>query len=343
MSAERQARALAQAATATLILLLTLTACSSGSSAVHASGTDYTPPRNVAFDQLPGVEAAARRARAVRSGTTVTVQIPPARSGFAARDALVYLPPVWFSASGPHLPVLMLLPGEPGGPTDWTDDGAADVIADKFAGAHGGAAPIIVMADATGKEKADTECVNSDRFGQVETYLTVDVPAYVRSTFRAAIGADALAVAGSSAGGTCSTVLALRNPDVFSTFASFSGYATPTYKNDTVARSVPILFDGSEASYLAHDPLTLLATRSYPSTAAWFQSGTDDQHPWAAAMKLAPAARHAGMESVCLRGIPGGHTWTVWQQSLTDALPWLSNRLGLTPAPDEPAGQCSAG
>jgi S-formylglutathione hydrolase FrmB len=324
-----------------MVLCLILTGCSSGSDTSKPPGSGYEARRVVSLDELAQVEADARREGGTSTGSTVTVAIPPTRSGFRARDALVYLPPIWFSAAAPQLPVLLLLPGEPGGPTDWTDDGEADTIAGAFAAMHAGVAPIIVMPDATGQEDADSECINSSRYGNAEIYLTVDVPAYVRATFRAATGPGTLAVAGASAGGTCSTTMALRDPDIFPTFASFSGYATPTYKNETVAESLPILYDGSEAAYLAHDPLSLLKSRTYPASGAWFEAGMGDHAPWAAARELADAARQAAMEDVCLRGIQGGHTWAVWRRSLTDALPWLSARLGLTPRPQPPSADCS--
>ncbi len=240
----------------------------------------------------------------------------------------------------PRLPALLLLPGVPGGPTAWTHEGEADQIADDFASRHDGLAPIIVMPDATGSEDADSECVNSSRFGNAETYLTVDVPAYVRAAFRAASGPGSLAVAGLSAGGTCATVLALRNPGVFQTFASFSGFATPTYLDDTIAASIPILYDGSESAYFGHDPMTLLTRNRYPMTAASFEAGTSDREPWTDAQKLAAASRQAGMPQVCLIGILGGHDWDVWQQSFTAALPWLSARLGLPPGPTRPPTAC---
>jgi S-formylglutathione hydrolase FrmB len=198
-----------------------------------------------------------------------------------------------------------------------------------------------VMPDVTGHEDGDSECVNSSKYGNVETYLTVDVPAYIRATFQAASGPNSLAVAGLSAGGTCSTVLALRNPTVFTTFASFSGFATPTYLDDTVAESIPILYGGSQAAYLAHDPLTLLTHNRYPNSSAWFEAGTSDRQPWNDARRLAAAARQAGMEQVCLLGIPGGHSWEVWKASLTAALPWLAGKLGLTPTPTPSLPGCS--
>jgi S-formylglutathione hydrolase FrmB len=333
-------------ALAAMLAMLTM-GCSSSMRPAPGSGTApqntaYRPPRFIDLNQLAGVETrAAQAGQKLSAGTTVSVDIPATQSGFDARAALVYLPPDWFTPGALPLPMLMLLPGVPGGPTVWTEDGAADLIANGFV-SHGGVAPIIVMPDATGADDNDSECVNSSRFGDVETYLTVDVPAYVRSVFRAASGPQSLAVAGLSAGGTCSTVLALRNPGIFQTFASFSGFDTPTYLDDTVAESVPILYAGSEAAYLAHDPMTLLAHNKYPMMAAWFEAGTGDHQPWADAQQLAAASRQAGMAEVCLIGIPGGHSWEVWQESFSSALPWLSARLGLASSATPAAGRCPA-
>ena len=330
-----------------VLLAILASACASASPSAGSSSRSqpsivYRPPRVIDLPQLAQVEAQAAQANGrVAAGTTVRVDIPASRSAFTARQALVYLPPAWFAPAAPRLPALILLPGEPGGPTDWTDDGDADGIANDFASAHGGVAPIIVMPDATGQEDEDTECINSTRFGEAETYLTVDVPAYLRAAFRAASAPGSLAIAGASAGGTCATVLSLRHPTVFRVFASFSGFATPTYQDDTVAESVPILYDGSQAAFLAHDPLTMLNQNRYPLTSAWFEAGTSDGQAWADARKLAAASRRAGMAEVCLVGVSGGHTWRVWQESFETALPWLSFRLGLLTKPPQTPAQCS--
>jgi S-formylglutathione hydrolase FrmB len=329
------------------VLAILTTACSSSLRPPLVSGTApqptaYRPPRFIDLNQLSGVETrAARAGKGPSAGTTVSVDIPSTQSGFDAREARVYLPPDWFTMGALPLPTLVLLPGVPGGPTVWTQDGDADLIANEFV-SHGGVAPIIVMPDATGSDDDDSECVNSSKFGNVETYLTADVPAYVRSTFRAASGPGSLAVAGLSAGGTCSTVLALRNPGIFHTFASFSGFDTPTYLDDTVAESVPILYSGSGTAYLAHDPMTLLAHNKYPMTSAWFEAGTGDHQPWTDAQQLAAASRQAGMAEVCLLGIPGGHSWEVWRESFSSALPWLSARLGLTSSTTGALDGCTA-
>ena len=108
-------------------------------------------------------------------GMVELARIPPTLSGFRARLAQVYLPPAYFTSPRPHLPVIELLHGTPGSPEDWTRAGHADVSADRWATAHGGLGPIIVMPDPNGRWDADTECVDGTQ-GRAETYLAEDVP-----------------------------------------------------------------------------------------------------------------------------------------------------------------------
>lgn len=53
------------------------------------------------------------------TGEVSKVAIPGAVSGFAAREAEVYLPPAYLSTPRARLPVLVLLAGQPASPTDW--------------------------------------------------------------------------------------------------------------------------------------------------------------------------------------------------------------------------------
>ncbi len=88
--------------------------------------------------------------------------------------------------------------------------------ADAYARDHDGGAPILVMPDILGGFDNDTECVDSAR-GNVETYLTEDVPATVVPRLSTAPPGPQWAVAGFSLGGMCSLMLALRHPDLFPT------------------------------------------------------------------------------------------------------------------------------
>jgi S-formylglutathione hydrolase FrmB len=282
----------------------------------------------------------AATGRLPAQGVVIGVTIPPTVSHFSTREAYVYLPPAWFAKVTPSLPTLILLPGEPGSASDWSGDGDADNTADAFAAQHHGLAPIIVMPDPDGYLTVDTECVNS-KFGNAETYLVDDVPTFVRREFGASTRPGSLAVGGLSAGGTCSVMLALGHPQVFPTFASFSGFASPQYQETSLADTINILFGGSEADYAAHDPEQLLKTGTFPGLAGWFEVGRQDQEPLEAAHNLQPAALRAGI-ATCLLVRPGGHDFDLWSQALQDSFPWLSWRLGLTPEPATEPAKCES-
>ncbi len=249
----------------------------------------------------------------------------------------MYLPPAWFADPPPALPVLVLAPGVPSQTSDWTRGADADGTADAFAAANGGKAPILAMIDTNGSIDADTECVDGPS-GKVETYVVKDVPAYLRSQFGASSAAGSLAIGGLSAGGTCALLVALRNPTVYPTFADFSGYQSPELDNP--ADTLQNLFGGSTEAQQAHDPATLMEQTKFPKSAGWFEAGTGDAQPLAAAEDLSEvAASSLGQTCVLLR--PGGHDFTFWTTALQNALPWLSWRLGSTPAPASVPATCT--
>ncbi len=65
----------------------------------------------------------------------------------------------------------MMIGGEFNTPGDWIRVGNAVQIADSYAAAHGGVAPVLVFADAGGTFNNDTECVDGPR-GNAASHLT---------------------------------------------------------------------------------------------------------------------------------------------------------------------------
>jgi S-formylglutathione hydrolase FrmB len=296
------------------------------------------------FTNLPQLQAIRSEVRKTGKlpdhGETLAVTIPGRVSKFQTSQAYVYLPPVWFKNPEPQLPVIELIAGVPGQPSDWTRAGYADTTSTAFAEQHDGMAPILVIPANNGLATPDTECSNSV-FGNAETYLITDVPTYMQTNFNAAIGKHSLAVAGLSAGGTCAEMLALRNPKTFSIFASYSGYASPTYINDDEQQTIDQLYAKSKANYEAHNPVHLLKTTQFPGMSAWFTAGTGDPQPLAASKQLAALARSAGMTQVCDSAPPGGHDFIFWAAAFKSSLPWLSWKLGLTHAPTDVPAHCT--
>ena len=292
--------------------------------------------------QLTQAQADYRKTKKIPShGFTISEPIPGTESGFHGRAAYIWLPPAWVESPTPRLPVVELLHGSPGAPEDWTRAGFADQTAQAYALAHDGKAPIVVMPDVNGSELGDTECVDSS-LGRVETYLTVDVPAYVRKTFHATTATRSIAVAGNSAGGMCALMLTLRHPDIYVAFGDYAGLTSPTVSlgvdpNKTTAA----LFSGNRDEYNEHDPLWLLKNKRFADVAGWFEVGLSDSDPLAAQRTLVPLARAAGVLT-CAKEIPGQHDYTFAAQAFRDSYPWLSYRLKSGPEPPIAVSICSS-
>jgi enterochelin esterase-like enzyme len=261
------------------------------------------------------------------TGAVMQVHIPATRSGFTARAAWVYVPPAYFAADRPLLPVLMLIGGQPGGPRDWLDGGRLAQRMDAWAQAHGGLAPVVVMPDALGSPIANPMCLDS-ALGRADTYLAQDVSAWVVSALQVDPDHRHWAVGGFSFGGTCALQLAVAHPDLFPTFFDASGQQAPTLGDRS--RTVAVAFSGNEAAYAAHDPLTELASRRFSGSAGYLVVGAQDLSYAPQARAVADAATAAGM-SVTLTELPGGHDWGVWAAGFDRAMPWLATRMGLTP------------
>jgi S-formylglutathione hydrolase FrmB len=262
-------------------------------------------------------------------GGVDVVDIPGPRSGFAARQGVVYLPPAYLDPTRrPLLPVLVMIAGQPGGPQDWLVAGKLAPIVDAFAAAHGGLAPVIVVPDATGASFANPLCMDS-ALGASASYLTEDVPAWIRSTLQVDPDPAHWAIGGFSFGGTCALQLAVQAPDVYPTFLDISGQREPSLgtREETAAAT----FGGDQDRFLARCPLTALGQRRFPHSTAMVAVGDSDDlyGPDAAAVRAAASAAGMTVDDVT---VPGGHSWSVARVALTTALPVLGTRLGLLDA-----------
>ncbi|MFI6938110.1 alpha/beta hydrolase [Streptomyces sp. NPDC050418] len=260
-------------------------------------------------------------------GTVSRTPIPGTKSGFEAQTAYVYLPPAYRASPRPLLPVLVLMPGQPGAPENWITSGQLPTAMDAFAAKHRGLAPIVVVADPLGSPFDNPLCVDGKR-GNVQTYLAEDVPHWITTHLQTAKDRTQWAIAGLSNGGTCSLQIAVNAPQRYGAFIDISGEAEPTLgSHEETVRSV---FGGDEAAYRKVSPLEVMARRTFPDTAGVFVAGTDDSVYRPQAKVVYDAARKAGMQ-VRLMELPGGHNWQVWRPGLEKNLPWLAERTRLIP------------
>ena len=257
-----------------------------------------------------------------RQGLISAVQIPGARSGFRARTAWLYLPPAYLGSQRARLPVLVLVPGQPGGPEDWLFAGRLAEVMDAFAAAHAGLAPVVVVPDVTGSALGNTLCVDS-RLGDAETYLAEDVPAWLSTALQ--VDTSHLAIGGFSFGGTCALQLALRRPGTYPTFLDISGQARPDLGG--VRRTIATAFGGDAAAFARVNPLDEMRTGRYPGSAGLLVVGRDDDVYRPQAELVAAAARSS--VAVALWELPGGHSWAIASEALTRSLAWIGGRTGL--------------
>jgi S-formylglutathione hydrolase FrmB/uncharacterized membrane protein YoaK (UPF0700 family) len=259
------------------------------------------------------------------AGVVSEVAIPNTASGFPARPGWVYLPPAWLASPRAQLPVLVLLAGQPGEPRDWLTAGRLAQRMDAFARQHGGLAPVVVIPDDLGQSLANPLCLDS-KLGQAATYLTVDVPAWIKGHLQVDPASARWAIGGLSHGATCSLQMAVNAPQVYPTFVYLSGQDEPTLGDRQ--RTVAAAFGGDQAAFRRVNPLDILATHGFPQSAGWFAVGADDTVYGPQGRRVYQACQAAGME-VHFTVLPGEHSWQVWGAGLEQSLPWLARRLEL--------------
>ncbi|MET4060566.1 S-formylglutathione hydrolase FrmB [Arthrobacter sp. UYP6] len=262
-------------------------------------------------------------------GSLYSADIPGTVSGYASNPALVYLPPAYLAhPAAVNLPVLVLIHGQPGVPSDWLVGGQLLNMMDTFAAAHNGLAPVVILPDASNANNANWPlCLDSD-ISASGTYLAVDLPAWVQQHLASGLGGGSQwAVAGYSYGGTCSMQLATNFPDAYPTFIDIAGETEPTIAQGKEAL-ISTYFGGDESRFKAQNALDRLAAQSFPDSAGIVAVGVDDSVYAPQGRQVYQAAKAAGMD-VTLQELPGGHSWQVWKAGLENNLDWLCRRLGI--------------
>ncbi|MFW8745018.1 alpha/beta hydrolase, partial [Mesorhizobium japonicum] len=261
-------------------------------------------------------------------GLVGRVDIPGTVSHFVARGAYVYLPPAALVPHPVRLPVMIMLSGQPGGPDDVVKAGALAAIMDARAKAHHGLAPIVVVPDQLGDPDSNPMCVDSTRLGNVETYLTVDVPRWIRTHLAVQPSPAAWAIGGFSEGGTCSIQLGAGHPGLFTAIFDVSGQVAPV--KGSLQNTVLVGFDGDAARYRAAAPENLLIAHTpYHDAVAVFGSGEDDARYGPGVDRIAAAARAAGIR-VTRAVAPGtAHDWHTVQWLMANAFDPIAQHLGV--------------
>ena len=277
--------------------------------------------------------------KTLSDGYQLTVSIPPTASGFASRDAHLFVPPGWIADPSTARPIVTMMMGQPGRPTlGATLDALHALGSERLADA-----PFVLVVDQLGSESANPPCSDTVA-GKLETFLARDVPAWIRAQLPVSRARADWAIAGYSHGGECAAYLAAAHPAIWGNVVDISGTDKPGEHRPDLTRDR--YYGGSQAAYEKVWPENAIASRSYAATPmrAVFVAGAQDEHFRPQVEATATAAEHAGWK-VTYWAVPGqshsGATVTLGLETAYNQLipGWLATGAVEPPA-DRPL--CSA-
>lgn len=305
-------------------------AMASGLAAVNDYYGYYRSWGDVAHDlrgESPVQAVAAGRSHTsvavLTSGSIVSARFSGRRSGIS-RGGYIYLPPQYRDPRyrTMRFPVIELLHGYPGSPGSWISALKVTDIVDRLITTRQMGPVVLVVPTTYQAGHGPQECLDS-RVAKDDTYLSGDVPAYVRAHYRVATAPAQWGLLGLSSGGYCAVNLALRHRAEFGTAAALDGYFQPT--------------DGPAAKVLgyqrrledANNPLQLaddLRVGSGPVPSIWLSAGTGNGDDMAQARLLIAALSHVEGVPLLLQN-HGGHNFYTWLDALPPALTWNWQQL----------------
>jgi S-formylglutathione hydrolase FrmB len=281
----------------------------------------------------PGPSGGQRAAR----GELVKVDLAGLRRHLD-RQALVWLPPEYFQPGRrtTRFPVLELLHGYPGHPSDWLTALHLPQLLGQLE-AQGRIGPMVVVMPAINPDgaRSSQECADAPHGAQDDTYLSLDVPDAITQTFRVLPTGPGWAVGGFSTGAYCAAVLALRHPGTFHAVAALDGYLNPVQGGFATT-----LFGRDQHAERGYDIAALLMQRQgqpgplLPSF--YLVAGTKYREDLANSRTLQTLLTdRSAVDLVVAQG--GGHDFYEWSRALPATLAWVWGQIGATlassPAP----------
>lgn len=249
-------------------------------------------------------------------GSLLRLSIPDPALGVPDGTTYVYLPAGYAqqAAAGARYPVVYLVHGYPGGPSNWMINGAAPQTLDALQAGGYSQPMILVSVDAVGPSHGtDWECLNTAGGPQLETYLTDRVTRFIDSRFATVTGRGGRAIGGMSSGAFCALNLGLRHQDLYSVIAAIEPFGDP-------GKSALRLLDGNMAAWVSNAPRLYLPRLSLHRPLTVYLADGSRSESLANASRLAAEFARAGINPVLQVINGGGHEWTTARRALPYAL-----------------------
>lgn len=214
--------------------------------------------------------------------------------------------------------------GQSNGYNTWTDDQLPIQVADEDLVKQGKAHPFIMVMpvqNLVADEKQTLDCSDIPGQPKMGTWMSQDVPDFVRANFRTLKSRDGWGLMGASTGAFCSAKMAMQHPDLYKAAVPIDGYFNPDSE----------FWKGHEADRLANSPDVLVSQSKADVRMLATAGGATPEE-----VKLVKdwVAKEAPPTKIDYYEQPGGkHLTSHFKKMIPDTLQWLTqNMAGPTPA-----------
>ncbi|MFN6484647.1 MULTISPECIES: alpha/beta hydrolase [unclassified Nostoc] len=251
------------------------------------------------------------------SATLLTYKIETYESQVmgASRTYGVSLPPGYEQNPKKSYPVIFLLHGGHGNPTDWFIQNKGQALKTVEQLYTTGKLPpsIIITPDGNDKRGSspyrDPEYIDGPN-GKVSTAVGDELVKVVQSRYRTLNNPDFWAIGGLSSGGWGAMNVGLHNVDRFSILFSHSGY----FHDKSGPANSPIFY------------IKTIPVQAQKRLKIYLDSGTSDFDEIKEAERFSQVLNKLKIQN-SFRQFPGSHTWQYWREHLADSLTFVGKQF----------------
>jgi enterochelin esterase-like enzyme len=292
-----------------LFSVLTLVGCNLSQSVIAK------PPQQQDLQTTPSVVPTQHNTSDSATLLTYKIETYDSQAMGASRTYGVSLPPGYEQNPKKSYPVIFLLHGGHGNPTDWFIQNKGQALKTVEQLYTTGKLPpsIIITPDGNDKRGSspyrDPEYIDGPN-GKVSTAVGDELVKVVQSRYRTLTNPDFWAIGGLSSGGWGAINVGLHNLNHFSILFSHSGY----FQDKSGPTNSPITY------------IKIIPRQAQKKLKIYLDSGTSDIEEVHEVEQFSKVLNQLKIYNLP-RQFPGSHTWQYWREHLADSLTFVGEQF----------------
>ncbi|OYD94770.1 esterase [Nostoc sp. 'Peltigera membranacea cyanobiont' 210A] len=280
-----------------------------------SQGVVAKPPQQQDLQTKPSILPTQRNTNNSATLLTYKIETYDSQAMGASRTYGVSLPPGYEQNPKQRYPVIFLLHGGHGNPSDWFIQNKGQALKTVEQLYTTGKLPpsIIITPDGNDKRGSspyrDPEYIDGPN-GKVSTAVGDELVKVVQSRYRTLTNPDFWAIGGLSSGGWGAMNVGLHNLDRFSILFSHSGY----FNDKSGPANSPIFY------------IKTIPRQAQKRLKIYLDSGTSDIDEIREAERFSKALNQLKIYN-SFREFPGSHTWQYWRKHLANSLTFVGEQF----------------